>query len=321
MPEWTLYFHGACFDGLISGVLVRTFLESEKHSIRDFVPVNYELRKSWLSAPLKTPAAVVDFLYHPDAAFWADHHSTAFLSIGARNDFLRRRSKTCLLYDDTSGSCASLLRNSLASRIPDGERYREAVSWAEKIDTADYVSADEAIWGDSPALRIKQSLSLENELSYYRLLLSEIRKGDLSGVAKLAPVAERSDEVRRRITAGYERARKDVHLNGTVAIMNVLLMKDDIVSRYVPYKVFPQARYSIGIVHCDGETRITAMRNPWIQFCSVPIGKILEPFGGGGHQRVGSVILPEERAQLTPTIVDRLLAEMQSDSSAESVIA
>jgi hypothetical protein len=318
---WTVYFHRACFDGLVSATLAWEFLESKDYRVTEFVPVNYEVRESWLTTPLRAPAAVVDFLYHPDAGFWADHHATSFLSESARQDFLNRQSGTCLLYDEKAGSCAGILWRSLRSQIPNADRFKQAVSWAEKIDTANYDSADEAICGDSAALRIKQTLVVENDLSYYRLLLTEMRSGDLDRVANLTPVAARFAQIQRHIDAGLQRARSHLRLKGTVAIMDIQANGDDIVSRYAPYKFFPQARYSIAIVRSASAIKVTAMRNPWMDFPSIPLGKILEDFGGGGHERVGSIVIPADRAGQLETVVDRLMSEMQSHSATESVPA
>src|SRR5437867_9299784 len=78
--EGTLYLHFPCFDGLVSAVLASDFLEQNGWKFnRRFCPVNYHLRPTWISSHLRPPCAVVDFLYHSDAQFWADHHSTTFL--------------------------------------------------------------------------------------------------------------------------------------------------------------------------------------------------------------------------------------------------
>src|ERR1700675_884013 len=99
MRNSTLYFHYPCFDGLVSAVLAWEFLEKhEEWNIRDLQPVDYTLRDTWLSSELKTPCAIVDFLYHPRADFWADHHQTSMLTRAAEEDFQRRRGDACLLF-------------------------------------------------------------------------------------------------------------------------------------------------------------------------------------------------------------------------------
>jgi hypothetical protein len=64
-----------------------------------------------------------------------------------------------------------------------------------------------------------------------------------------------------------------------------------VISRYAPYLAYPNARYSIGILPYRNGAKITAMRNPWRRFESRPLGQIFRRYGGGGHQRVASVLL------------------------------
>ena len=110
MRNSTVYFHYPCFDGLISAVIAAEFLEShEGWHITDFEPVDYTLRDAWLSTDLKRPAAVVDFLYHPQAEFWADHHQTSILTSAAKEDFNRRKHRSSVLFDVRAKSCASPL--------------------------------------------------------------------------------------------------------------------------------------------------------------------------------------------------------------------
>lgn len=68
--------------------------------------------------------------------------------------------------------------------------------------------------------------------------------------------------------------------------------------------MFPHARYSIGYVRLEGDGKITAMRNPWIDFESVALGDIFARFGGGGHQRVASLRVSDD------TDVEKILAEL-----------
>ncbi len=309
-----LYFHSPCFDGIVSGVLAWEFLESVRGwKVERFRPVDYSSRGKWLKATLHTPSAVVDFLYHPQAQFWADHHVTTFLTKGARKHFDRRRGDLCLSYNDRIGSCALLLWEHLLDAFDfRNPRYREMVQWADKIDSARYDSVEEAILGDTPALRIRASLAPgEESEEYTRQLVQLLRYSTLEEVAELPKVRRRSDRIRFLVEAGLERFGNAARLeDGEIVVFDVD-SRDVIVSRYAPYFFFPQARYSVGIVRTKEGAKITAMRNPWRDFPSAPLGSIFASCGGGGHERVGALLLPGSRAAKANRIREYVLQEIR----------
>src|SRR5215469_24476 len=315
MRNSTLYFHYPCFDGLVSAVLASEFLEShEGWHITDFEPVDYGLRESWLRTDLKRPAAVVDFLYHPQAEFWADHHHTSILTAAAKEDFERRKKQSSVLFDVRAQSCASLLFRSLRRSLGHKPHLKDMVIWAEKIDAAKYSSVKEAILGNAPALRIARTLSADDETGqdYSRFLLQQLRDHDLSYVADLEEVKNREDKTRRSILKGLETVKAKLKLKkGGIAVFDARPRRDQVISRYAPYYFQPQARYSIAVVRSEGGIRITAMRNPWRNFRSIPLGKTFAKFGGGGHERVGALQLPPSRRNRVRDVVNSLLSEMQ----------
>jgi hypothetical protein len=310
----SIYLHYPCFDGIVSGVLAWDFLENNRGwHIERFCPVNYEMRADWLSTELQQPCAVVDFLYHPQAQFWADHHSTTFLTPQARADFERRKDES-LFYDHTLGSCASLLWAHLAKHLRSPGRYEEMVQWAERIDAARYSSVTEAILGDEPALRIRLSLMIRSDRDYCEYLVRHLRQGTLEQLAQLPEVGDRYQEAASLIREGLERLKDHIRLEaGGIAVFDVQTSDRAIISRYAPYYFFPQARYSIGVLRGAGNAKITAMRNPWREFPSVHLGRLFETCGGGGHQRVGSVVLAGERAAEATGILEQLVSEIRRE--------
>lgn len=315
----SLYFHYPCFDGLVSAVLTSKILRQHNacNSIR-FHPVDYDDRKGWISRPVDLPCAVVDFLYHPRASFWADHHLTTFLNEELRADFFGRQPDPCFLFDVHSPSCAALLWRQFGSILDD--RFVEMVRWASKIDSASYDSVREAIFGDAPALQIHSSLMLRNGTAYCKVLLRELESGDLHRVADLPEVRARYAEVRAQKEAGLKRVEERVRLEeGGIVTFDVEAHENDIISRYAPYYFFERARYSLGVIRLEDRIRITAMRNPWLDFKSIPLGPIFERFGGGGHERVASVILPLEQAQRISEIVEHVKLDMRSQPLARVV--
>jgi nanoRNase/pAp phosphatase (c-di-AMP/oligoRNAs hydrolase) len=57
--------------------------------------------------------------------------------------------------------------------------------------------------------------------------------------------------------------------------------------------------------------KITGMRNPWLPFPSIYLGKLFERFGGGGHRRVGSLLLRGADVQKADDVLKRLLNEIR----------
>lgn len=312
MKSATLYFHYPCFDGLVSGVLAWEFLETHRQwTIGEFNPVNYTLRNTWLSKSLPAPCAIVDFLYHPSAEFWADHHQTSMLTPEARADFERRKPSGFLLFDDRAGSCASLLFRHFRQFFAGNPHFAAMVDAAEKIDTAAYSSVEEAILGDDPALQISRTLLIDETKDYAVFLLRELRSHGLAHVAALPEVKSRHDEVRRRILAGLKQVESQIHIErGEIATFEAHKQNDAIVSRYAAYYFAPHARYSIGVIRSEEGAAITAMRNPWMEFDSIPLGRAFEKFGGGGHQRVGSVFIAKNQSQRVQDVVESLLSQM-----------
>jgi hypothetical protein len=315
MKNSTLYFHYPCFDGLVSAVLVTEFLESHQDwHLTEFEPIDYTLRDTWLTMDLKRPAAIVDFLYHPQAEFWADHHRTSFLNLEAKEDFERRKQQFQLLFDPRASSCASLLFRNLRRFLGHKPHFKEMVQWAEKIDAAKYSSVKEAILGDAPALKIARTLSGEDESGpgYAKYLLGELRDHDLQYVAALKEVTSREDRARRGILSGLERVKTKLRLEkGGIAVFDARPGRNQVISRYAPYYFKPEARYSIAVVRSEEGIRITAMRNPWRNFRSISLGRAFAKFGGGGHERVGAVQLSANRRNRVRDVVQSLLSEMQ----------
>lgn len=320
----TLYLHYPCFDGVVSAVLARNFLEHEGWQFRKFVPISYEHQTHWPLTKLKGPCAVVDFMYHPGVQFWADHHSTTFLNDALRVEFQRRkRVRGAWQFLDTrAASCAGLLWRKLPFPASQRARLHEMVRWADKIDSARYAGVEEAIWGDVPGMQIAFSLLRGQEKSYCVFLLNALRSGSLAEVAQMPRVRSRYSQARAAIEKGLGRFKEHARLEDEIVTFDIVASTHDIISRYAPYYFFPRARYSIGVVRETGGTaKITAMRNPWRNFESVHLGEIFKGFGGGGHQRVGAVILKDQRPSEVAAVLRELVGEVRMQDMRETAPA
>lgn len=315
----TLYLHYPCFDGLVSASIAWDFVATSKNwTIANLCRVNYDRLGGWLQTRLAPNSVVVDFLYHPDATFWADHHGTTFITEESRRDFEIHKRGRLLLYDRDSPSCAMMLWNKLRSGLSDEARYGEMAVWADKIDSANYASVDEAIYGSHPALEISLSLAVAGEQEYFELLLHSMRTMTLANVASLAPVRSRVTDAKQRVENGLQSVRDGIHMEpGEIAVFEAKQTQHGMVSRYSPYVFFPNARYSVAMVSSANGAKITAMRNPWRDFESVELGSIFENYGGGGHRRVASAVVPNDKAPNPTKALKDIIAEIRAQDTAK----
>jgi hypothetical protein len=292
-----LYFHSPCFDGIVSAAIASDYLEQVKGFPQaQLHSVNYHLREEWLGRELLRPAAVVDFLYHPATEFWADHHPTTFLTDEVERDYEKRRGPD-IFYDKAASSCAVLIWKHWGRMLPrPAPHYEELVEWTDRIDSARYKNVEETVAFDSPALQISLALMMYSGEAFSQHLVWLFRTHSLSHVAARPEVQGaffRGRELRR---LGQERLGQAIHLdNNEIAVFDVNA-DGVLVNRYAPFLFYPGARYSAGIIRSGGRAKITAMRNPWRDFPSAPLGEFCAELGGGGHRRVGSVVVGEEGA-------------------------
>ena len=306
-----LYFHAPCFDGTVSAVLTLDFLKNSQgwhHVILE--PANYDLRTSWLALPLRQPCAVVDFLYHPQADFWADHHLTTFLTEEARRDFEAKSGKWHR-YNRRAGSCAGLLWKHLRRMFGyRNARYEPLVAWAEKIDAARYESVEEAIQCSAPALQINVSLAGDNAKKWAVRLVSLLRTWTLEEVAGLPEVQARVAKIMQLDHLGRGRFAHSYRVEDGIVVFDVDARGVKL-NRYLPYHFCPGALYSAGIERRKDGAKITTMRNPWREFPSVFLGKLCERFGGGGHRRVGAIMLSQAAAPNATRILEQLVGAIR----------
>lgn len=315
-----LYYHAPCFDGTISAVLLGDFFEAKlRWDEFELHAVNYDLKKQWLTSNLHKPAIVVDFLFHPDAYFWADHHETTFLDETHKAEY-QRRQDPYRVYEQSAKSCASLLwRHFHEEFLYRNQNFEELVYWADKTDSADYESVHEAVFGDAPALRIYRILDSRAPSEFCASLVRKLRIKSLEEVARLPDVAERYEQIKTDTEAGIERFRIGESIfmhNDRYAVFDVDAT-DVKINRYAPFVRCPQAWYSIGIERWERQGKqgatIRAMRNPWIDFRCASLGIIFEEFGGGGHQRIGAVVLRAMKEPDPIHIRDKILARIKDE--------
>jgi hypothetical protein len=289
--DYHLYFHSD-FDGVASGAVMLNFLKGRGDNIVSFTPVDYspELKKKWANFRFKRPFIIVDFLYHPKASWWFDHHRTSFINKKWRLAFKNDKNHA---FGPTEKSACNLmarrLKNEFGFRPP--KLIAELIRWATLIDGALYKSAEEALEGKQPALKLARTMDpnfVGKALARYfeaiikSLATKPIAKAILIPAVKkeIQRLEKNNAKVKKALDKISTVAAKVVFLDGTKAGVEL--------SNYSGYYFYPKIDYTLTLEFYGNYYHLTVGKNPWKKIpARVHIGKMLNKYGGGGHETVG----------------------------------
>jgi hypothetical protein len=312
-----IFFHDACFDGTTSAALFAAFY-------RDVIDPGAAVRPIGMihsdGNPFEGVAldaddhACVDFRFcaDPRMRWWFDHHPTAFQPPDLRAVFDTAHSPTWF-FDPKAPSCAGLIHRALA----DGWDWQppahlvDAVAWADKIDAAQFASAEEAVALGNPAQR------LAAWLAHGRSPLDTARYVDWLSRSSLEEVAARPEIARQLAAVETERAREISTVERLGVWHGDVIVFDqfgDVGARspgFLGYLLFPRCLYAVSGTRSAQSIKISVGVNPWTgEPRRHDIGALCAKYGGGGHAVVGGVTLRAEELTRARETLRQLVAEL-----------
>jgi hypothetical protein len=85
-------------------------------------------------------------------------------------------------------------------------------------------------------------------------------------------------------------------------------------NKFIPYYLYPQATYSIGLSKSSFRTKVAVGSNPWTKTDPaklVNLAQICERYGGGGHARVGAISFPPDKEAEARAAAEEIVAELR----------
>lgn len=284
----TIWYHRD-FDGIASAAILADVLRARlKRSDVRWSGINHDRRREWKDwGSDGAEFAVVDFFFHPRAVYWFDHHPTTFLDdefrkLYAPSDRWR--------FDPTSPSCPPLIlrhaQETWGYETP--ARFRELSDWSDVIDAARFKSAEQALFGDEPALRIMRALTVAPHVNWSDEIVGRFLDKDLATTAADPEIEKRYQRAcRNRDTALAQFESTVLEREGGVLLYDA--SSDKIRrERFAPFYFYSDLRYAVGLLPTRAGLHITAAENPWNPSRSgIDVGALCERYGGGGHKAVG----------------------------------
>ena len=302
---YDLYFHDD-FDGRAAGAVMLAFLRSRGDDIGHYQELDYYLLEEYLRDDFfvshklfkgkRNPPIIVDFPFHPKAAWWFDHHGNPFRKNGWEKKY---KADHFHHFDPDFLSCcgqvAAILKKEFGWKP--SAHMKELIKWGDIMDGAMYRSARQTIEIKEPGLQIAiffdRFKRTPESNRYFVTLLAEKPLGE---IAKLPEVRRVVHQSKQEIALAVNYVRKHLTITGRVASIylgNSYFAKP----RYIPYYLYPKLLYLVRVFKVHGQYKLSVGQNPWrAKEGKIDIGQLISKYaGGGGHFGVGAAEFATKR--------------------------
>ncbi len=290
----TIYYHRD-FDGMASAAILAEALQTtRKEEDVTWSGVNFDRTLDWRRFGLGERFAVVDFHFHPKAEFWFDHHPTTFLTPEFEKLY-HSDDRHC--FDPRALSCPPIILQHARDKWgwDPPARFRELCEWSDVIDSARYRSAEHALFGKEPALRINRALTCAPDYDFHDRIVYLMRFHYLNQVAEDEEVDhcfQRAEHNRDSALASFPATVLECTPSALLADLRSKKIRRE---RFAPFFHHPEIEYAVTVLPTRAGTHITVAANPWNRPQNgIHLGELLKKYGGGGHQGIGGVNPPDD---------------------------
>lgn len=290
-------FHDKCFDGAASAAIFSRFYRERIEPNAQFF---YTGMTHKASQPFEDGIfdgdenAVVDFKYSssPKLTWWFDHHQSAFLKPEDAEHFRQDHSGK-KFYDPTYKSCTKFLATIAAEKFGfDARPLAELIHWGDIIDGAQFASPEEAVALAEPAMQLALVIEAAPEANLVPQLIPYLSELPIGEIIELPLIKKHLGPLLERHRRSIDILRERADFRDGVIYFDVSDLDLEGYNKFVPYYLYPDALYSVGVSASPVRAKISVGTNPWKEASAeVNLAALCEKYGGGGHARVAAISL------------------------------
>jgi hypothetical protein len=312
-----IYFHNNCFDGLASAAVFSSFYRDAIRGDCNFEYEGLAHRAGQLFLDVQFDGdenAIVDFKYSSDPrlTWWFDHHQSAFLSKEDEAHFKADRSGR-KFHNPNYRSCTQLIVDVVRKRFDfDSGRLQELVRWADIIDGAQFDTAQAAV--ELPEAAMKLMMVIEGMRDDARIcsLIREFQQKSLNEIMDIPWVGEVFGSLFERHLRSIDIIRRNSNCSDGTILFDVSGYDLEGYNKFIPYYLFPQATYCVGVSLSSYRAKISVGSNPWSPRPRTHnLAALCERHGGGGHPVVGAISFAPEELEKARRIALEIAGELR----------
>ncbi|MCS6911908.1 MAG: phosphoesterase [Myxococcales bacterium] len=321
-------YHDNCFDGAASAALFTAFYLSciEAEAQFEYVGMTHGPGDVFADGAFLPHSesdvehVCVDFRYSPDPrlSWWFDHHQSAFISPEDQRHFEQTQNPRHF-YDPTAQSCTKFVAERCAAVYGfDPTPHADLIRWADLIDGARFESPQVAVELREPALQLMTWVEANRDETLKVRFIRDLYNRPLEDIAQQAYVREGLQPIMELHHRALQILRERAACDGGVVTYDTSDASLPAANKFIPYYLFPECHYVVGISAMPGRLKISVGSNPWhAGRRTANIADICSRYGGGGHPMVGAVSLRPWQRQEAQQIAAEIARELRQAAERE----
>ncbi len=219
-------------------------------------------------------------------------------------------------FDPKYTSCTSFIAHIAATEFGfDTAPVAELVHWADIVDGAKYESPESAVEMAAPAMKLTLIIESTQDPEFIPRLIPLLTEMPLAEVLEQPFVAPLLPPLLERHRAALELIRSRAEERDGTIFFDITDHPLEGFNKFIPYYLYPNATYSIGLSKSSFRTKVAVGSNPWTKADPakmVNLAQVCERYGGGGHARVGAISFPPDREDEARVAAQEIVAELRA---------
>jgi hypothetical protein len=168
----------------------------------------------------------------------------------------------------------------------------ELIYWGDIIDGAQYATPESAVALAEPATQLALVIESAPEDGLVPQIIPAMSELPLAEMIKLPIVARHLEPLLERHHRSIELLKQRMEVRGGVIFFDLSDLDIEGYNKFIPYMLYPQARYSVSVLATPIRAKVSIGSNPWNPDAAEDnLASLAEQYGGGGHPRVAAISL------------------------------
>jgi hypothetical protein len=188
------------------------------------------------------------------------------------------------------------------------------VYWADIIDGAQFPDAKTAVELKEPAMRLMLVIEASHSPELIHKIIRAIQHKPLSEVIEEAEIRSTFEKLYAHHFESIDIMRSAATCTDGVIEFDVSNYDLDGYNKFIPYYLFPESVYSVGVSKSPVRAKVSVGTNPWTKRQRRQnLAKLCEQYGGGGHAVVAAISFKPDELDKARAAAREIAKTLQSD--------